>query len=42
MTVVHIKKRSEEKKIALRPPQGSPIWSHAGSDNVFNNAGEKD
>ena len=42
MTVVHIRKRSEEKKMALKPPNGSSKWSQAGSDDVFINAGEKD
>ena len=42
MTVVQIKKRSEEKKFALKPSHRSSKWSHAGSDDVFNKAGEKD
>ena len=43
MTVLQIKKNSEEKDVALRPPHVSSKWSHAGSDEiVFNKAGEKD
>ena len=43
MTVVQIKKNSEEKEVALKPPHTSSKWSHAGSDDmVFNKAGEKD
>jgi len=43
MTVVQIKKNSEEKEVALKAPHASSKWSHAGSDDmVFNKAGEKD
>ena len=43
MTVVQIRKNSEEKEVALKAPHASSKWSHAGSDDmVFNKAGEKD
>ena len=39
MTVLQIQKKSVE---ALKPPYVSSKCSHAGSDDVFNKAGEKD
>ena len=43
MTVLQIKKSSEENDPLLKPPHVSSKWSHSGSDDiVFNKAGEKD
>ena len=43
MSVIQIKKNSEEREVVLRHPHSSPSkWSHSTGDTGFNEGGKKD